>query len=229
MNSRQVEIIEFLKEGSRSIKEISAELFIGEMTVRRELKLLEDEGIVTKYRGVVAINPEGTDVSYDLRKNVLQAEKVELAKRAIEYIENNQLIFIDGSTTCRHLVSEIAKHKGLVVVTNSLMMALDLSRSGVSVKIAPGKIDDFEKSVYGCDTVKYIESFNFDVAFFSAKGFDETKITDSNEEQIYIRQTVMERSVKSIFMMDSSKKDKHYPYTVAKIEDIILIKNEDSI
>ncbi|MBQ9070801.1 MAG: DeoR/GlpR transcriptional regulator [Clostridia bacterium] len=227
MNSRQTEIIDFLKSGSKSIKEISGTLFIGEMTVRRELKLLEDEGIVTKYRGIVTLSPENTDVSYELRRDVLQAEKAELAKKAMSFLDKDQLIFVDGSTTCRHLVPEIAKYRNSVVVTNSLMMALDLSRSGVNVKIAPGKIDDFEKSVIGCDAVRYIENFNFDVAFFSGKGFDDEKITDSNEEQIHIRKTVMERSKKSVFMMDSSKKNKLYPFTVANLEDIILIKTED--
>ena len=226
MNSRQNEIIEFLKNGSKSIKEISHSLYVGEMTVRRELKALEEEGIVTKYRGIVALSPESTDVSYELRRDVLQGEKVELARRAMRYLENNQLIFVDGSTTCRHLVPEIAKYKSSVVVTNSLVLALELSHKGVNVKMVPGYIDDFEKSVYGCDAIKYIENFNFDVAFFSGKGFDDERITDSNEEQIYIRKTVMERSKKSIFMMDSSKKGKIYPYTMANIEDIILIKND---
>lgn len=227
MNSRQKEIIDFLKNGSKSIKEISHSLYVGEMTVRRELKILEDEGLVTKYRGIVALSPESTDVSYELRRDVLQGEKVELSKRAMQYLDKDQLIFIDGSTTCRHLVSELAKYKTSAVVTNSLMLALELSRKGVKVKIVPGNIDDFEKAVVGPDAIRYLENFNFDLAFFSAKGFDDEIITDNNEEQISIRKTVMERSKKSIYMMDSSKKDKRYPYTIAKNEDIILIEIDD--
>ncbi len=227
MNSRQNEIIELIRNESKTIKQISKLLYIGEMTVRREIKLLEDEGLVVKYRGMVTLNPKESDASYDIRQNLLHKEKAELAKLSASYLEKGQLIFIDGSTTCSNLLSELGKYKPMCVVTNSLNLAIQLSKAGINVKIVPGDVNSFDKCIVGCDAVKYICGYCFDVAFLSAKGISNGKITDDDDAQTYIRRAVIENSKRAVFLLDSSKTDKMYPYVICDSSEVIVITNKN--
>lgn len=223
MKSRQEEILELIAEAPKSIKQISELLYIGEMTVRREIKALECEGLVTKYRGIVARTVENSSAAYDIRANLFKSEKAELAKLASVYLERGQTVFIDGSTTCMHLLPYVVRSKPSCVITNSLRLADALCSAGIATKMVCGEMNAFDKCVIGCEALTYIGKFNFDIAFLSAKGIKGKKITDDNSAQTYIRRAVIENSAQTVLLMDSSKFDKGYCLTVCTTDEVILV------
>ncbi len=223
MNERRDEILAILAEGSKSVKELASLLYISEMTVRRAVKPLVAEGTVSHTRGRVSLNYGNEDIAYDIRRDLCGDEKVRLARLGAQYLSGGELVYIDDSTTCYNLIPHLTRCKPKCVVTNSLRLALELGRVGIATKIIGGDLNFFDKCVEGCDAVRFISGFNFDVAFLSAKGIDEKHVSDNHEGQATVRRTVIEHSKRSIFLIDKSKHGKSYPYIIVNTNEITVI------
>ncbi|MBR6602931.1 MAG: DeoR/GlpR transcriptional regulator, partial [Clostridia bacterium] len=101
---RQKQIIKMLKDGSLSVSTIADRLYVSQMTIRRDIEALKKNGTITQYRGGVALNSETLVMPIDLRENSEKNDKVLLAKKAVEFVKNGMLIFIDSSSTCFNIV-----------------------------------------------------------------------------------------------------------------------------
>ena len=216
MNERQRQIIDYLNTNKQAtVAELSEKLFVSEMTVRRDLAYLEQKGHLRRYHGG-AIAPEQVIMQpLQIRTHYNNKEKAELAALAAEYIEDGQMIYLDSSSTCGYLIPHIAKRSGITIVTNSSRQLLLLSERNIPTIFIGGNYYEKDMCCVGESAVEQIKRMNYDIGFFSSTGYTEGgKITDSEPHQTAIRVSAMENSQKSIFMFDSTKIGKLYPYTV---------------
>lgn len=134
-------IIEQLKlEGQVKVPELSLRLTISEETVRRDLVVLEREGIAKRvYGGAVLQKSSGYEPPYVQRQQVRAEEKARIGRAAAEMIESGDTIAIDVGTTTLELAKAIAGRERLTILTNSVAVAYHLMESVSSGRFS-GKI-----------------------------------------------------------------------------------------
>lgn len=220
---RQKQIIRLLKSGNKTIADIANMLYVSQMTIRRDISELKKIGIIAQFRGSVALNSDTVIVPIDLRENSEKNDKVQLAKKAVQYVKDGMLIFIDNSSTCFNIVPLLADFKNFTVITNSTKVLLELGNMGIRSKMCCGNHNPKDRCVVGSEAEAYIKNFRFDIAFISSSGYNDCKITDWSESQTNVRRAAIESANKTFCLMLPSKYEKNYQFVVCKTKDVEII------
>ena len=115
---------ELKQKGSLDIPSLSQLLGCSEETVRRDLRELEAVGKLNRIRGGAYLSDK-YDKTYasPLRRTLYQEEKNQMSLKAMEFIHDRDVIFLDSSTTCLALARQLLGSKlSLTIVTNSMMI-----------------------------------------------------------------------------------------------------------
>lgn len=220
---RQEEILHVLEQRkSITVSELSRLLFTSESTVRRDLRELERSGKVRRtFGGVVLEETLNKEVPLLLRQSQNHEAKQKIAARAASLIRNDQIIFLDASSTVAHVVPFLARHSNLTVLTNSPNTALALGNSGIRTYCTGGLLLEASQAFVGAEAEDFVRRFNADLMLFSSRGIDEEgRITDSSAEESHLRQVMLRHTVQAYYLYDQSKLGKRYMYNVCAVSDI---------
>lgn len=227
---RKKDIIDILyAKGRVSVSELSKTLFVSEMTIRRDLREMEQKGVLKRYRGGAVLMTVDHGLPISQRFFVDENEKKTLSRRAEAYLADDLTIFIDSSSTCQYIIPHISKFKNVTLVTNSVNALLIASKLEIPCFLIGGKYYGQDMCFTGVVAEQYAEQFNVDVAFFSSLGLSQDGIiSDLDIEQTTMRKVMMRRSKKNIFLFERNKLDKKFLYTVCNREDVdaVLISSE---
>ena len=206
---RKNAILERLQKEQRVlVAELSQEYGVTEETIRRDLDKLEKEGFVKKTYGGAVLN-ENTNIEMPLRirEKTNRKEKQIIAKLVASMIEEGDSIILDSSSTSLMVAQELKNRKKLTVITNSLEVLIELSKSnGVQVISTGGVLKSSSLSLIGKNAEKMLENFYVDKAVISCKGLDIKKgATDSSEADAEIKKSMISCSKKLILAADSTK------------------------
>jgi len=206
---RQKRILELLNiEGSVMVSKLSSELGVTEETVRRDLEKLEAKEMLRRTHGGALPMDEGSyEYSLEKRKALNVESKQALARKAVQFIATGDTIFLDASTTTFYMAKELKTMKNITVITNSIRVINELSGvEGVKV-IAVGGIVSNNQSLVGAMTENYItENYFADKMFFSSRGIGENSvILESNEQECFIKQSMLKNSKEHYYLCDKSK------------------------
>jgi DeoR/GlpR family transcriptional regulator of sugar metabolism len=171
---RHNEIVQRLRaSGSVSVGEL-AELFgVSHETIRRDLKLLSDQGHLEIVHGGAARRGM-LEPSIAERGEENADGKAAIARKAASMVRDGDTVLIDSGTTTAALTLELVGRPGLTIVTNSLNHALSLSRApGNRVFMLGGEIDNNDEATFGIGTAAGIEAIRADIAFIGVGGFAE--------------------------------------------------------
>lgn len=190
-----------------SVSDVATSLNVSDETVRRDLKDLEREGLLRRvHGGAIGVSPSRDEpISERVQKQA--KEKGVIAKLAAELISDHTSIFLHIGSTTEALARRLGKYSDLKVYTNSLSVA-NIAREhfGVTIFVAPGQLRKVECDLVGYDTISYLRGFNFDTVFMSVAGVDADRgFMDFEEDEVRIRQTLLECSRNKVVMADSSK------------------------
>ena len=131
MNPRHAQILEIIKEKKFvSVSALSQVLYTSESTVRRDLIVLEKNGLIQRTRGG-AIYMEATKLEWPLmfKRQANMEKKQRIADLAADFIKDHQTIFIDSSSTCMILAKRLMEKTNLTLLTNGIMTASILSEA----------------------------------------------------------------------------------------------------
>lgn len=206
---RNTIISEVEKNNGANISELSKKLKVSEMTIRRDLKILEEEGsIIRTYKGAILSN-NGIDDSLNRRIMQNKKEKRIIGQFVAGMIDNDDIIMLDASTTALEICHYI-KDKKITVVTNSISVPNILrDAENVNVIITGGTLRRSSLSLVGSDAISSFEKFNFKKAFISAKALSfEHGLTDINMFEIETKKAAISKAEEVIVMIDNSKLNK---------------------
>lgn len=207
---RYQHIIRLVNErGSVRVAELSQFCRVTEETIRRDLDRLESEGrLLRSYGGAMRISPQTTETSYQLREAIHVTEKQRMAAEAVKYIEPNDRIVLDASTTAWHIASQLPDIP-LKVLTNSLKVTLVLSeKTNVTVINTGGILAANSLSFVGPLAEQALEEYHVNKAFVSCKGVHmERGISESNELQARIKRKMVGMAEQVYVLADYSKFD----------------------
>ena len=206
---RQKRILEILSiEGAVMVSKLSAELGVTEETVRRDLEKLEAKELLRRTHGGALPMDEGSyEYSLEKRKGLNVEAKQAMARKAAQYIATGDTIFLDASTTTFYLAKEIKSMKNVTIITNSIRVINELCGiEGIKV-IAVGGIVSKNQSLIGAMTENYItDNYFADKMFFSSKGIgDNSIILESNDQECFIKQSMLKNSKVHFYLCDKSK------------------------
>lgn len=223
LNERQTKIVEVLKERKRmSVVQLAKQFFVSEMTIRRDLKLLEEESYIVRYNGGAMIkNGDGDIMPIKYRRLLHIKQKTNLAKMAEKYLKDSINVFIDSSSTCMYIIPLIAEHKDIHIFTNSVQTVIAAAERGIKCTLIGGNYYKYDMCTVGSIAEEFLRGINADIAFFSSAGLsDDGFITDHDELQTAIRKIVMSKCDTNIFLFDNHKLHKKYIYTLCHKDDV---------
>ena len=231
-SERQLQILDYIKEHETiSVQQIVNKFFVSEATARRDLSALEATGLVRRiFGGATLIIGSDQQVPLFVRKQENQQEKTLLAEKAVQYIRDGNVIFIDASSSAQHLLPYLQKFKDLVVITNGIITAQLLGEMNIKVYVTGGLLINNSSVLVGHDTENFINKLNADVCFLSCKGLnDDGKLTDTSYEETEVRKYYLKNSKKKVILLTSNKIGKTYLHTLCHRDDVDAIITADTI
>lgn len=212
MKARQKQILEWLeKVGAGTYAELAQFLRVSTMTVRREVDDLNAKGLLIKTLGGV----QRADAPSYLMETAIhgrmvqnRAEKQAIARTAIGLIGNTATLFLDGSTTCLELAKLVARRlRGVTVVTNSALTALEIGRNRNNTVIGlGGEFDPHSCCFVGASAEDAAERYYVDIAFISTMGFLPGEGTfESTVANFRVKQLLARHATKIVLLVDHTK------------------------
>ncbi|SCG54404.1 DeoR/GlpR family DNA-binding transcription regulator [Micromonospora coxensis] len=175
---RQAAILDRVRAtGGVRVSELAVEFGVSDMTIRRDLDVLHEQGVLAKVHGGATVaGPSSTDEPGFHAKSVRQlAEKAAIATRAAELVRPGAAIALSAGTTTAELARRLVDVPGLTVVTNSLPVAEILHSGGRpdQTVVLTGGVRTPSDALVGPLAVDAIRSLHLDLLFLGVHGISE--------------------------------------------------------
>ncbi len=196
---------------------------VSDMTLRTDLKNLdENKRIVRIHGGARSVDVVvGTD-DYLGKRSVRNVEaKKAIALKAKKMINPGTAVFLDSGSTTTMLAAELEDQPNLIV-TSGVSCAVELAKlEKPQVVIPGGNLNRYSMSICGMQGIRELEKMNLDLAFVGVTSYDETTGFACNVyEEALLKQTVINKAVRVIALMDSSKVGKHSTFTFGTLAEV---------
>lgn len=206
---RRQEIVRILAEHPRvTVTELSRKFTVSEVTIRKDLTFLEEQGSIQRmHGGAIGTGQQQDDLGFDRRAQIQQAEKERIALAASQLVSNGDSIALDASTTSLYLARRLREHRELTVVTNGIRNAIELAnRRGTTVLVPGGTFRLDTYSLVGNWGEAVLRQINIQRAFVGAKGFTlEEGLTDANADEVKLKQAIVGTAKDVIALIDHTK------------------------
>jgi DeoR family transcriptional regulator, fructose operon transcriptional repressor len=210
---RQLYILQKLgMQPAITASQLADELNCSRSTIQRDLTVLDGRGEIKRHFGG-AMRPQVDTIMSSLNESALDikmdrnaAAKRVIAARALEEVNDGDLVFIDPGSTPLYMLPGLAERR-VIVVTNNFAAVNRLAGVHAEVYLLGGRYDHRYQATMDAITVREIQDFRFDIAIFGANGVDLTfGEAYVSEYQIgEIKRNVLDRSKKSILLIDDTK------------------------
>ena len=227
---RQQTIIKLLMENEIVyIESLAERLNISLSTLRRDLKELEKSGEVTLlHGGAVQLNVKNIELNINAKLSLNKEAKSKIAVKACSYVKDNDVIFIDPSSTTLQIIPYLRNKPNITVVTNGIYHANQLASYEVSCIMVGGNIKSSTSSCIGPITESVLNDLNFDKSFLGSNGFSlRAGITNHDINECTIKRIAMQKSKETFFLMDSSKYNVITMTKVASLRDGFIITDKN--
>lgn len=229
---REIAILEYLREHKEcSVEELCAALFVSEPTMRRDLSKLNRAGkIIRTHGGAMHKSDLGENLPLSMRERENSNAKITIGKKCLDFINDGDIIMVDGSSTALALLQQIGDKKSVVVVTNSAKAALLLAKTNIKTFVTGGELALGSYVYVGNYAENFLRSFNADVCFFSVRTLTtDGVLTDNAIAENSIRKVMMSQSKKSILMIDSKKVAQPCMNNLCTLDDVDFVVSECDI
>jgi DeoR/GlpR family transcriptional regulator of sugar metabolism len=151
---------------------LADDLDVSEITIRRDLKEMADEGLLVRTRGGASMRDSvARELSYLEKTAEAHEEKMAIAARAAEFVEEGDSIILGPGTSTLAMANEIKMIPELTVVTNSLLVIDALSHvSNINVEATAGSLRRSIRALVGPLTEESLRSLRVDKVFMSGNG-----------------------------------------------------------
>ncbi len=230
---RHQHILQRLQEkGSVTVIDLCRELDVSSVTIRKDLKLLEDrQTLYRTHGGATLINPYTIDRSVVEKEKMQSAEKAAIAQEAASMVNPNDSIIIASGTTVLAMARHLQPQGSLTVVTGALNVAIELIRHPqVEVLQLGGTMRKSSTSVAGLYAERILDDFFCSKLFLGVDGIDlEFGLTTTNVQEAHLNRKMMQVSQKTIVLADSTKFGRRGFGRICGIEEIDRIITDKGI
>jgi DeoR family transcriptional regulator, aga operon transcriptional repressor len=194
-------------DGSVSVVDIATALEVSTATIRRDLRLLEEQHLLGRTHGGAV--PQGVLYELPLRyKSTRQPEqKLRIAREAATRVLEGWAIGLTGGTTTTEVARALVDRARLTVVTNALNIASELAvRPNLKLVVTGGVARPESYELVGPIAEASLQGLNLDVVFLAVDGISpDAGLTTHHEIEAGTNRALMERARRVIVVADSSK------------------------
>ena len=172
---RQLKILQHLTQHHRlEVGQLSALLQVSPSTIRRELRLMQESGLLKRTHGTAQLpTPIRYELPYENRAAHHVEAKRKIAHTAKQLIERELVIGMSGGTTCTELARQLRAMEQITVVTNAVNIALELQgQLGQRVIVTGGQLNQDSYELVGNLVVQSLQTMHLDLVFLGATGVD---------------------------------------------------------
>ncbi|MEW1976615.1 DeoR/GlpR family DNA-binding transcription regulator [Microbacterium profundi] len=208
-NSRTQRIRErLLADGEIEFARLATEFGVSEMTVRRDIDVLESEGLVRKViGGAIAVN-KISEPTFEARAGLDVASKKHVAEYAVSQLSPHETLVLDSGSTALAVAQAIrGRGLGLTIVTPSLLVATELrSEPDTTLLLTGGLLRPGELSLIGIEAIESFRRYNCDTFIMGVAGVHPHRgFTDYHRDESAVKRAAIEASDRLIVLADRSK------------------------
>jgi len=236
---RQQLILDILAEQQfASVRALSSQLDASEATIRRDITKMAANGQLNKIRGGAEVIGDTTGQTkrgsvkgsfFLAHKEIHASNKRRIAERAVELIEDDEAIIINGGTST-YMMGEFLVDRNLSILTNSFVLAQFLTDNGTNQVTVPGgeiyRKQGIILSAFENDTIQHYHGSKM---FTGTPGISEQGVTESDPLLIRAEHKLKKQSEKMIVLADSSKLGKRSNFIFTPLSEVdVLITDSDA-
>ncbi|KNC12198.1 galactitol utilization operon repressor [Klebsiella sp. RIT-PI-d] len=239
MNSfeRRNKIVDLVNsQGSVLVLDLSNAFGISEVTIRADLRLLEDKGLVTRFHGGAARpdshahDSDNQEVILEDRYQLASDPKKRIAQAAAAMIEEGMTVLLDSGSTTLLVAEALTKSTNITVITNNLPAAFTLSdNKDITLVVCGGTVRHKTHSMHGTIAERSLQGISADVMFVGADGIDTTNGITTFNEGYSISGVMAAAAHKVIAVLDATKFNRRGFNQVLPMEKIDCVITDESI
>lgn len=209
--------------GKIEIESFAAELNVSPMTIRRDLTLLEEQGMAHRTHGGAVLH-DGLlgEIPYNTKEISNRTEKRRIGLEAASLIKDGEVILLDAGTTTIEVARALKDIQNLTVITNDLKIALELSESSeVKVFCLGGQVQNGLGAIYGSTAQDFLTNIRVNTCFLASSSVDfDWGISSPTIEKANLKKEMIRIADQIVLVADHSK---FYKKSFARIEDVDVI------
>jgi DeoR/GlpR family transcriptional regulator of sugar metabolism len=224
LTERQKKIVRALRpEQAIPLGEMALSIGISESTLRRELSVLVEEGLVERQSGKLLPGySDATETPLVVRMTINADEKKRIAKAALDLVRNGETIFVPGGTTTLEFSRLLPGQRQLTVVTNALPVAnILVNQRGIKLVVLGGEVRRSEQTMHGHLTISGTQELRADKLFYGVEAISlEHGITHSQLIEVSTDRALISASIETILLADHTKFGKVASALVAPLSQV---------
>ncbi|AGS35014.1 DeoR family transcriptional regulator [Corynebacterium maris DSM 45190] len=218
-------------EGRVNVTELSAKFNVTAETIRRDLAVLDREGVVHRVHGgaVASQSFQTAEFTLDARFRSAPSAKQAIADAAARFLPAaGGGIFLDAGTTTTalaDLVSENPTAAQWSIVTNSLPIALNLSKAGLGeVQLLGGQVRAITQAVVGDTALRTLALMRADVAFMGTNALTlDHGLSTADSQEAAVKSAMVTNAHKVVVLCDATKLGNDYLVSFASLDQVDVV------
>ncbi len=226
---RQNLILERVREhGAVRVADLVRDLGVSDMTIRRDLEMLQERGLIEKVHGGAAAI-EGSSLfepGFNVKSTLMQREKDAIAAYAASVVIPGTAIAISAGTTTYAMAKKLVDCPGITVLTNSVPVADVLYKDGRpdQTVILSGGVRTPSDALVGPFAVEVIRSLNVDTVYLGSHGLDaRTGLTTPNILEAETNRALIQAGRRLVVLVDHTKWGTIGISAVSRLEDADMV------
>ncbi len=219
-----------------TVKYLCDTLEASEATIRRDLSTLESEGKLERTHGGAVLTDETVKLNYEesfyQKESKFASKKRDIAKKAFEFLEENDSIILDSGTTILELARLIGESTiKITVITNATTVSRLISNNpNVELMVVGGKVRLNTLAAVGSIAIETLRRFNVNKTFLAVNGVTiENGLTTPDFEEAEAKKAMLLSGVERFLLVDHSKFKKVAMCQIAPVSMIdCIITDQDT-
>lgn len=224
LNPRQSALVELVRsQGSATIEALARHFSVTLQTVRRDVNLLAEAGLLSRFHGGVRIEASTIEnIAYRKRQGLHADAKQRIADAVAQAVPDGCSLILNIGTTTEAIARALLHHRGLRVITNNLHVADILSDNpDCEVIIAGGVVRPRDRGIVGEATIDFIRQFKVDIGLIGISGIEaDGTLRDYDFREVRVARCIIEQSREVWLAADSSKFQRQAMVELAHISQI---------
>jgi len=233
ISERHQHILRQLKEdGKINVQELSLQMGVSTVTIRKDLKVLEEMNLLFRTRGGGSLNnPYTMERSINEKASIHAEEKQQIAKAALDLVGSHDSMLIGSGTTVFELARQLYPSGPVTVITPAAKVTLELSnRPHVELIQLGGTVRPKSSAVVGPAAESALEGMSCNLLFMGVDGIDlEFGLSTTNFNEASLGAKMVEAAETVIVLADSSKFNKRGLAKICNLDRIHVIVTDAKI
>jgi DeoR/GlpR family transcriptional regulator of sugar metabolism len=205
---RQERILAWMAQhGAGTVHELAEKLDVSQMTVRRDLRILQEAHLLSPVSGGAEVRRSASEMVFEVKQRLYRNEKEAVAHKALELIAPDMTVAFSAGTTTWAVAHCLRPLWPLTIVTNSTNIALELQKQGWSqIILSGGNFRTPSDALVGPFAEYTVGQLHTDLLFLGVHGLDlDYGISTPNIQEAAVDQALIRQTETVVVVMDQTK------------------------